>query len=122
MIPTDRAALAALTTLITLHGVMLMALYAGVAPHPPARIPLFAMAPFLGAVFAAAGAALILGPLTTGAGRLLTLVTIVLSLVSFGPQKIVDPAFPLIWPAVVTAWIAVITLALLLSRRWHRRA
>ncbi len=115
----DRPALAALTTLIVLHGVMLSALYAGVEPHPPARIPLFGMAPFLGAVLAAAGAAMILGPVQTASGRVLSALALLLSLVSFGPHKLIDPAFPLIWPAVAAAWVALIALAL---RLWITRA
>ena len=115
---TDRPALAALTTLIVLHSVMLTALFAGVQPHPPAQIPLFGMAPFLGATLSAASAAIILGSVDTRSGRAFTLLALVLSLVSFGPHKLVDPAFPLIWPAVVAAWVAVLALAL---RLWATR-
>ena len=115
----DRPALAALTTLIVLHGVMLSALYAGVEPHPPARIPLFGMAPFLGATLSAAAAAMILGPVQTASGRVLSALALLLSLVSFGPHKLIDPAFPLIWPAVAAAWVALIALAL---RLWVTRA
>ena len=116
MPPPDRAALAALTALILLHTVMLGALFAGVDPHPPARVAPFGMGPFLGATLSAASAAMILGTTGTSAGRALTLVALLLSLVSFGPHKIVDPAFPLIWPAVVTAWVALISLAVRLIR------
>ncbi len=115
---TDRPALAALTGLIVLHGVMLSALYAGVQPHPPAHIPLFGMAPFLGATLSAAGAAMILGTVNTVSGRAFSVLALLLSLVSFGPHKLIDPAFPLIWPAVVAAWVAVIALGL---RLWLTR-
>ena len=53
MPPPDRAALAALTALILLHTVMLGALFAGVDPHPPARVAPFGMGPFLGATLSA---------------------------------------------------------------------
>lgn len=39
---------AALWVLITLQAVMLASMFAGLAPHPPRTIPLFALAPFLG--------------------------------------------------------------------------
>lgn len=108
---SDRTAHAALVCLVILHGVMLAALFAGVEPHPPSKVAPFGMAPFLGAVFCAAVSAMMLGSTTTQAGRVLTGLTIVLSLVSFGPHKIFDPAFPLIWPAVLTAWVSMAALA-----------
>lgn len=58
MTDTDRIPTAALLALIILQSVMLAALYAGVAPHPPAAIVLFAIAPFLGVALSVAVAAL----------------------------------------------------------------
>ena len=84
----DRPTIAALFILIVLQLIMLSALYAGVPPHPPVATPLFGIAPFIGASIAIAGAAIILGPLSTAAGRSLTGLAIVLALISFGPQKI----------------------------------
>lgn len=107
----DRAVPAALSALILLHVVMLASLFAGVAPHPPAHTPLFGMAPFLGAALSALVAALVLGTDQTRAGRAIIAVALLLSLVSFGPHKAFDPAFPLIWPAVVTAWLSILTVA-----------
>lgn len=69
------------------------------------------MAPFLAASISAATGAMILGPSGGRAGRFLTALAILMALVSFGPHKIVDPAFPQIWPAVVAAWVAVASLA-----------
>lgn len=120
MTQSDRSALAALIILILLHLFMLATLLAGVPPHPPAQIPLFGMAPFFAAVLSAAVAAALIGPLETRAGRGLTILAILLSLVSFGPHKAVDPAFPLIWPAVVTAWCAIGCLALSLYKAARR--
>lgn len=105
-----QSAQAALAVLIILHLFMLATLLAGVAPHPPAQIPLFGLAPFFAAVVSALAAAMMVGPLHTRAGRVLTGGAIALSLVSFGPHKVVDAAFPLIWPAVATAWIAIAVL------------
>lgn len=47
------------------------------------------------------------------------MLAILLSLVSFGPHKVLDPAFPLIWPAVVTAWVAIgaLVLRMIAARR-----
>ena len=108
---TDRASIAALTCLIMIHAVMLMALFAGVEPHPPSRVAPFGMAPFLAVMMSAALGAMILGVFETRAGALLTAVAVLLSLVSFGPHKLFDPALPLIWPALVSAWVSIATLA-----------
>lgn len=112
----DRPLVAALAVLILLHAVMLGALFAGVPPHPPAVTPLFAIAPLVGAAIAAALAALILGPVATMAGRALSLAALLLALVSFGPQKYLDPQFPLIWPAVLCAQAAIVALGAGLAR------
>ena len=112
----DRPALAALAVLIVLHATMLLALFFGVEPHPPARVAPFGMAPFLAATVSAACAAMIVGPTDTATGRTLSLATMALTLVSFGPQKLLDPALPLIWPALATAWLALAALALRIIR------
>lgn len=101
---SDRPSQAALACLILLQTVMLLSLYAGVAPHPPAATPLFGIGPFLGASLSAAVAALILGP--SLAGRVLTGIAGMAALVSFGPQKYLDPQFGLIWPAVLSGQVA----------------
>ena len=106
----DRAVVAALSALILLQLVMLSALYAGVAPHPPVATPLFAMAPFLAASFAVAFSAILLGPLSGKAGRSLSGLAVMLALVSFGPQKYFDAQFALIWPAVISGQIAAIVV------------
>jgi hypothetical protein len=107
MSPSNRSQQAALACLILLQTVMLASLYAGVAPHPPATTPLFGMGPFLGASLSAAVAALILGPSQSPAGRALAGLAALAALVSFGPQKYLDPQFGLIWPAVLSGQVAV---------------
>ena len=115
MTPADRPRQAALACLILLQAVMLASLYAGVAPHPPAATPLFGIGPFLGASLSAAVAALILGP--TRAGGVLAGLAALAALVSFGPQKYLDPQFALIWPAVLSGQVAAgVILFGLLSR------
>ncbi|MCI5096126.1 MAG: hypothetical protein MRY77_07430 [Rhodobacteraceae bacterium] len=107
---SDRHALAALTTLILLQIIMLSALYARVPPHPPEATPLFGIAPFIGASVSIALGAIIVQPLTTTAGRSLSLLAAAMALVSFGPQKYLDAQFTLIWPAVILGQLAALVL------------
>ncbi len=104
-----RAARAALVVLVILQLAMLGALYAGVPPHPPARVAPFAMAPFLSASLSAAAVALVLGPLSRG-GRRFALLAAAMALVSYGPQKYADPALVQIWPAVLAGQGAVLVI------------
>lgn len=110
MTQNDRQALAALTTLILLQGIMLSALYAGIRPHPPVATPLFGIAPFLGASVSIAVSAMIVQPLASTAGRGLSLAAALMALVSFGPQKYFDAQSGLIWPAVVLGQLAAAVL------------
>ncbi|MGR3321724.1 MAG: hypothetical protein ACU0DK_07320 [Pseudooceanicola sp.] len=80
------------------------------SPHPPQAKPVFGIAPFLAAAIAAAGAALILGPVSDRAGRVLALLAGAMALASFGPQKYLDPQFALIWPAVIAAQVCVVAV------------
>lgn len=107
---------AALAALIILQLVMLGALYAGVAPHPPSAIPLFGVAPFLATALATAAAALILDPLHGIASKGLSVMAAAMAMLSFGPQKYLDPEFPLIWPAVLAAQIAAAAIVVLILR------
>lgn len=106
----DRPTNAALTSLILLQLIMLSALYAGVSPHPPSVTPLFGIAPFLGVSVSVAASALILQPMATTAGRILSALAVLTALVSFGPQKYFDPQFGLIWPAVIAGQIAALVI------------
>lgn len=96
---------AALAVLITLQVLMLGSLFAGVAPHPPVAIKPFALAPFLSASIATTLAAVIMAE-RARAGSVLSGLAVLMALVSFGPHKYVDPAFALIWPAVIAAQVA----------------
>ena len=119
----SRSITAALSALIILQLVMLGALYAQVPPHPPATIPLFAIAPFLAVALATAAAALIVGPVAGRTGRALSLLAALMAMLSFGPQKYVDPQFPMIWPAVLAAQVAVIAVFVgVLFRQGQRSA
>lgn len=106
-----------LAILAILQLLMLAALYSRTEPHPPLAIPLFALAPFLSASIALAVAGL-LAP-----GRWLSLAACVTALISFGPQKWFDAAFPQIWPAVILAQMAVAMVAFsLFCNRQQTRA
>lgn len=108
-----RQANAALCALIILQLIMLGALFAQSAPHPPATIPLFAIAPFLAAALSVTAGAIITGPLDTTTGRVLSVLAALMALLSYGPQKYLDAQFALIWPAVITGQIAAIVLIVL---------
>jgi hypothetical protein len=112
----ERPVTAALLALVVLQAVMLASLFAGVAPHPPATTPLFGIAPFVAAAIAAAAAAIALGPLGGFAGRALSLVAALAALVSYGPQKYLDPQLALIWPAVVAGQLAAAAVLIQLAR------
>lgn len=112
----SRLPYAALGTLIILQLVMLTSLFAGITPHPPQAIPLFAMAPFLAASMAIAMMALVLGPLSSKAARVLTGLAVITALISYGPQKWIDPAIGEIWPAVLLGQIASLILLTLIAK------
>ena len=109
--PDTRADLiaAACLVLAVIQGVMLASLFAGMAPHPPRAIPLFAMPPFLSVSIGTALAGCLLAHRPTG--QRLAIPAALLALLSFGPQKYLDPAFPEIWIAVITSQAAVLTIA-----------
>ncbi|MEQ9239996.1 hypothetical protein [Roseovarius indicus] len=109
--PDTRADLIAAACLIlaVIQAVMLASLFAGVAPHPPRAIPLFAMPPFLSVSIGTALAACLLAQRPTG--QRLAIPAALFALLSFGPQKYLDPAFPEIWIAVIASQAAVLTIA-----------
>lgn len=109
----------ALVVLLVLQTTMLFALFTRTQPHPPLDTPLFGMGPFLGANIALAAAASMLGAQRTSAGRLGCILVILFALLTFGPQKWLDPAFPSIWPAVLIAQVAIVTVALTCFRAWR---
>lgn len=110
MTQPNQAGTAALSALIIIHLAMLFGLFSGVEPHPPVKLKLFAMSPFLSVVIAAAVSAMIMGPVSSRSGKVLAILASLLALVSFGPHKFFDPALPLIWPALVTVWVAIAAL------------
>lgn len=113
---------AALSTLIVLQLTMLAALFAQSAPHPPATISLFAIAPFLAAALSAATAALVVGPLDSAAGRVLSVLAALMALLSYGPQKYLDAQFALIWPAVIAGQVAAVAVIWLAFTATSRRS
>ena len=77
----------------------------------------------LAVALATAAAALIVGPVAGRTGRALSLLAGLMALLSFGPQKYLDPQFPLIWPAVLAAQVAVIAVFVgVLFRQGQRSA
>ncbi len=109
---SDQTCRASLGILLVLQAVMLAALFTQTEPHPPIAVAPFALGPFLGASLAMAVAALVLGTSAARAGQVASLIAAALALVSFGPQKWIDPAISQIWPAVLLGEIAVVASAL----------
>ena len=107
---SNRHVIAALATLILLQGIMLSALYAGIRPHPPVATPLFGIAPFIGAAMSVALAAIIVQPLNSREGRILSVIAALMALISFGPQKYFDIQFGLIYPAVLLGQFAALVI------------
>ena len=107
---------AALVVLLTLTAVMLLALFTRTEPHPPLTVAPFALAPFLGASLAIGLAALTASGQGTRTNTALVLLFSATALVSFGPQKYFDAAFPLVWPAVLTAQAAIAVLVVSAAR------
>jgi len=116
-----RFANACLAALIVLQLVMLGALFAQSAPHPPATISLFAIAPFLATSMSVAFAAILAGPLETRTGCILSIGASVIALLSYGPQKYFDAQFELIWPAVIAGQVAAVTLIWLVTLAVFRK-
>lgn len=98
--------------LAIVQGVMLAALFFKLPPHPPTTIPLFAMAPFLGVSIALALCATRLTQQGNRAGLGVAGLAALCALISFGPQKYVDPAFAQIWIAVIGCQLAVVAIAI----------
>ncbi|WP_419910175.1 hypothetical protein [Hoeflea sp.] len=107
---------AALGILAVLQTTMLGALFTETVPHPPLNVAPFALGPFLGSSIAIAIAAIMLGSDRGRAGRILSALAALLALISFGPQKWIDPAIGQIWPAVLLGEIAVIVIAIAIFR------
>ena len=101
---------AALQALLAITAVMLLSLMTQTPPHPPQEVAPFALAPFLGASLAIGLAALPLVARDLPSGAILALLFAVTGLVSFGPQKVFDPAFSRIWPAVIIAQMAILVI------------
>ncbi len=101
---------AALGVLVVLQLTMLGALFTQTTPHPPLAVAPFALGPFLGAALALAVAALMLGGTINRVGVAVSLSAVLLSLVSYGPQKWFDQAIAQIWPAVLLGQIAAVVV------------
>ena len=110
---------AAILVLLTVTAVMFLSLVTKTAPHPPLDVPLFAMAPFIGASLAIGLAALYLVGRGRSGGVAVALLFALTGLVSYGPQKLLDPDLARIWPAVIVAQTAILVV-LFLSWRLRR--
>lgn len=108
---------AAVAALLVLTGAMLLAMFTRTEPHPPLVVEPFALGPFLAASLAIGAAAYGLVVRGMRFAMAVALLFALTALVSYGPQKYVDPAFPKIWPAVIVAQAAI---AVILGRAVYR--
>ena len=108
---------AAVATLLVLTGAMLLAMFTRTEPHPPLEVAPFALGPYLAASLAIGAAAYGLAVRGMRFAMAVALLFALTALVSYGPQKYVDPAFPKIWPAVIVAQVAI---AVILGRAFYR--
>ncbi len=108
---------AAVATILVLTGAMLLAMFTRTEPHPPLEVAPFALGPFLAASLAIGAAAYGLAVRGMRFAMTVALLFALTALVSYGPQKYVDPAFPRIWPAVIVAQVAI---AVILGRAVYR--
>ncbi len=115
-LPAERIAVSSLVMLAALQASMFIAMVTKTSPHPPLTVPLFALGPFLGAAIALAVGACLCGPVSSGYSRLLSWLAGLFAMVSFGPHKWFDPAFPQIWPAVLLGQLSFVMLAIVLLR------
>lgn len=106
--------------LLVLHAVMLSALFTRTVPHPPFETPLFALGPFLGAVLAIGVYALVQLSEKSRNGYWASFAVASLSLISFGPQKLLTPEFAQIWPAVVLGMISAVVIIFLVIKTLRR--
>ena len=103
----DGYTVAAVAALLVLTGAMLLAMFTRTEPHPPLEVKPFALGPFLAASLAIGAAAYGLAIRGMQFAMAIALLFALTALVSYGPQKYVDPAFPRIWPAVIVAQLAI---------------
>ncbi|MCY4592501.1 MAG: hypothetical protein OXE86_18495 [Alphaproteobacteria bacterium] len=121
----DSYTAAAIAALLVLTGIMLLAMFTRTEPHPPLEVAPFALGPFLAASLATGAAAYGLAVRGMRFAMATAVLFVLTALVSYGPQKYVDPAFPRIWPAVIVAQLC---MAVILYRaasqavRWVRTA
>ena len=125
----DGYTVAAIVVLMVLTGTMLLAMFTRTEPHPPLVVEPFALGPFLAASLAIGAAAYCLAVRDMRFALLIALFFALTALVSYGPQKYVDPAFLDIWPAVILAQGAIVVIILraiyrmirtIRERSWYR--
>ncbi len=109
----------AILTLGILQVLMLGALYTKTPPHPPLEVAPFALGPFISASIAIAFAAYSVK--SEKLFRLLSLLACLTALVSYGPHKWFDPAIGGIWPAVLLAQLAVLSILIDCFKVYRKR-
>ncbi|MCZ4272356.1 hypothetical protein [Maritalea porphyrae] len=106
-----------LIMLIVLQLTMIFSLFFKVPPHPPIAIPISGIGPLIGVSIGVALMAILIDPAKDRVARILSVIAVALALISYGPQKYIDPQFPLIWPAVIAAQLASLVILVGVSHK-----
>ncbi len=115
---TVQLGIASLIGLLTIHCVMLGALFAQVPPNPPGRF-----GPYIGAIVALAAAALPLYWWRSRVGKVAALLVALMCLLSVGPQKIlVEPAALQLLPVILLGSTLSLTLIAATVMGWKESA
>ena len=103
----SQALFSSLLGLLVLNAVMLLALFAQVAPNPPGRF-----GPYIGTTIALAAMALPLITWQNRWGLLPALLAALMSMLSLGPHKLFfEPAAVLLWPVILLGSVLIILVA-----------
>lgn len=98
-----QAVLASIAGLVVLNGVLLASFLFQVQPHPEVNLgPLGGAGPFVGTTIAVSVVTVALVTWSNPSGYGLALLVVVQNIVTFGPQKLLEPSATLTYPAVVT--------------------
>lgn len=100
----SQALFSSLIGLLVLNAVMLLALFAQVAPNPPGKF-----GPFIGATISLAAMALPLISWQNRWGLLPALLAALMSLLSLGPHKLfLEPTAALLWPVILLGSVLIL--------------
>ena len=110
MLMKNPMALEALVALLIFEQYTLLSVVFEVPPHPQALNGVSALVPYWALAMVVAVTAILLGLTNTRLGRLFCVLAALLALLPSGPQKYFDYQFFLLWPSIIGAQVAIVTL------------